>query len=268
MKLISKTPADVKQPLAVPAMAANPETPNREHVGINHWWPHLPAQPVDWELTSTFLSRPLVALLFYPVRTQASPNIITLVSLLTGVVGAWLLLLDQWVNWGLSFLFLAMLFDDADGQLARYQGCSSRLGSFFDKSVDVVRFGLLFSIIGVLAFRESGSVMAAMAGPLAAFGLMVQGYTKWLTVACMPCKNTEETAKNAPSTSTQISWLRGVAIALLWPFHECDLTLWVCIFGVFGQWTVLVWVLCISQLAAGMASVAARLAQVYAAEKQ
>lgn len=234
------------------------------------WWPRLPDNPGDWELTSTFLSRPAAALLLYPVRAQASPNAITTLALAAGVAGALALLFPEGRPWAFALLFLAMLLDDGDGQLARYQGRSGTLGSFWDKSVDVVRFGLLFPILGVLAYRESGSVAAAMAGPMAAFGLMVQGYTKWLAAVSLPPASGNTPAGNAaaPPGSRRAARLQGLAVALLWPFHECDLTLWVCILGILDRFTALVWVLAISQLAAGAASLAARLIQVYRAQRQ
>ncbi len=237
----------------------------RAMMGVQRrWWPRFPENPADWELTSTFVSRPLAALLFHPVRAQVSPNLVTALSLAAGVAGALLLLLPSLYPWALSLLFLAMLFDDADGQLARYQERTSRAGSFWDKSVDVVRFGLLFPIIGVLAFRESGSLAAAMAGPIAAFGLMVQGYTKWLAAASLPAASPP--AAVSPEVRPRIPWVRGMAVALLWPFHECDLTLWVCALGAMGQWTALAWILAVSQVAAGAASLVARLFQVCRAE--
>lgn len=234
------------------------------------WWPRLPEKASDWELTSTFLSRPLAAALFYPVRRRLSPNFVTTLSLLAGVSGALALLRPGLRAPGLGLLFLAMVFDDADGQLARYQGRTSAVGSFWDKAVDVLRFGLLFPVLGWIAYGHSGSVAAAMAGPLAAFGLMVQGYTKWLSASLQakaasvvatapPEKNP---AGDADAPVRRVPWAGGMAAALLWPFHECDLTLWVCVLGAAGRFPELVWILAASQLAAGAASLAARFWEV------
>ena len=230
------------------------------------WWPRLPEHAADWELTSNFISRPLAAALLFPVRASASPNVVTLLSLVAGLAGAALLLLPGAQFAALGLLFLAMVLDDGDGQLARYQGRSSRLGSFLDKSVDVVRFGLLFPILSGLAVEQSGAWIHGMAGPLAAFGLMIQGYSKWLAVAMLPADPAPKPADETPPESTSRPWGSGLAVAFLWPFHECDLTVWICVLGATRQWVALVWILAVSQLVAGAAALFSRLWQVYQAE--
>ncbi|PKN46841.1 MAG: hypothetical protein CVU59_04855, partial [Deltaproteobacteria bacterium HGW-Deltaproteobacteria-17] len=232
------------------------------------WWPGLPLSAADWEFTSNFISRPLAAALLYPVRGTASPNVVTLLSLFAGLAGAALLWLPGALAGALGLLFLAMVLDDGDGQLARYQGRSSRLGSFLDKSVDVVRFGLLFPILSWLAVEQSGAWIHGMAGPLAAFGLMIQGYSKWLAAAMLPAAAETPAADAAPAQDrpTGRPWISGTAVALLWPFHECDLTVWIVALGATRQWVALVWILAVSQLVAGAAALSSRLIQVWRAE--
>lgn len=237
------------------------------------WWPRLPDRAADWELTSNFISRPLAALILYPVRATASPDLVTLLSLVAGLAGAALLAIHALspaagvVGAALALLFLAMVLDDGDGQLARFQGRSSRFGSFFDKSVDVVRFGLLFPLLSWLAVRQTGAWIHGMAGPLAAFGLMTQGYSKWLAVSMTPVTKTAE----EPTTAVlpvRRPWVSGLAVALLWPFHECDLTVWIVALGAFELWAPLAWILAASQLLAGFGALFGRLWQVRAAERR
>lgn len=236
------------------------------------WWPSLPAKAADWELTSNFISRPLAAFFLYPVRATASPNLVTILSLVTGIAGAALLALHAWspstgaLVSSLGLVFLAMILDDGDGQLARFQGRSSHFGSFLDKSVDVVRFGLLFPLLSWLAVQQTGAWIHGMAGPLAAFGLMIQGYSKWLTVSMIPA--TEPAVKPKENAPSRRPWAPGFAVALLWPFHECDLTVWIVALGAFGQWVPLVWILAASQLLAGFAALGGRLWQVWSAERR
>lgn len=258
------------------------------------WWPRLPEKAADWELTSNFISRPLAAWLLYPVRATASPNLVTVASLFAGLAGAGLLAMHALspsagvVGAALGLLFLAMILDDGDGQLARFQGRSSRFGSFLDKSVDVVRFGLLFPLLSWLAGSQTGDWIHGMAGPLAAFGLMIQGYSKWLAVAMQPLSVAPQPLAFAaqpqaaqPQASQPLAsqpqaaqpqaghpWVSGMLVALLWPFHECDLTVWVVVLGAFGQWVPLVWILAASQLLAGFAALFARLWQVRADERR
>jgi len=237
------------------------------------WWPRLPEKAADWEFTSNFISRPLAAFFLHPVRATASPNLVTTASLVAGIAGAGLLALHGWspstgaLGSSLGFIFLAMVLDDGDGQLARFQGRSSRFGSFLDKSVDVVRFGLLFPLLSWLAVQQSGAWIHGMAGPLAAFGLMIQGYSKWLTVSMIPAKEPAGKPTQPDPSEKGRPWASGLAIALLWPFHECDLTVWIVALGAFGQWVPLVWILAASQLLAGFAALGARLWQVRAAER-
>jgi hypothetical protein len=237
-----------------------------EHASpTNPWWPRLPGRASDWELTSNFISRPLAAALLYPVRASALPNAVTLLSLLAGLAGAALLSLPGALLPALGLLFLAMVLDDGDGQLARYQGRASRLGSFLDKSVDVLRFGLLFPILSWLAVEQSGAWIHGMAGPLAAFGLMIQGYSKWLALAMLPPPEAPPAAQeDAPPPRRP--WGTGLAVAFLWPFHECDLTVWICALGATRQWVALVWILAASQLSAGAAALFSRLWQLWRAE--
>ncbi len=246
-----------------------PASPMSEHAPPSKpWWPRLPGHAADWELTSNFISRPLAAALLYPVRASASPNVVTLLSLLTGLTGAALLFLPDALLPALGLLFLAMVLDDGDGQLARFQGRSSKLGSFLDKSVDVVRFGLLFPILSWLAVEQSGAWIHGMAGPLAAFGLMIQGYSKWLAVAMLPPPQATPANPGDTTTPTARPWASGLGVAVLWPFHECDLTVWICALGATRQWVALVWILAVSQLVAGAAALFSRLWQVWRAEPQ
>lgn len=239
-------------------------TPAPDH---RPWWPRLPDRAADWELTSNFLSRPLAALFLYPVRATASPNLVTVLSLIAGLAGVALLVVPGAVVPALGLLFLAMVLDDGDGQLARFQGRSSRFGSFLDKSVDVVRFGLLFPLLSWLAVQQTGAWIHGLAGPLAAFGLMIQGYSKWLAAAMLSPASPASVATLAPSEKRR-PWASGLAVALLWPFHECDLTIWIVVLGALGQWSLLVWILAASQLVAGFAALFARLWQVWSAERR
>ncbi len=231
------------------------------------WWPRLPDRAADWELASNFISRPLAALFLYPVRATASPNLVTVLSLIAGLAGVATLMVPGAVVPALGLLFLAMILDDGDGQLARFQGRSSRFGSFLDKSVDVVRFGLLFPLLSWLAVRQTGAWIHGMAGPLAAFGLMIQGYSKWLAVSMLPAKEPSVKLTEPAVSEKRRPWASGLAVALLWPFHECDLTVWIVALGALGQWAPLVWILAASQLLAGFAALAARLWQVWSAER-
>ncbi len=231
------------------------------------WWPRPPSLSEEWELTSHLVSRPLAAALLYPVRHVAPPNLVTLLSLFTGCLGALFLLatVNPWFPdlriAGLALLFLSMVLDDGDGQLARFQKRTGVIGSFLDKTVDVIRFGLLFPVLGVLAYEQTGNWLHAFAGPFAAFGLMIQGYSKWLFIAHFP-------DQKADSSSHRDGKVPGGLIkAIVWPFNECDLTTWIVILGLLQWWVPLVWIMAASQMIAGITSLVARMFFLFRADR-
>ncbi|WP_306534117.1 CDP-alcohol phosphatidyltransferase family protein [Geobacter sp.] len=61
-----------------------------------------------------------------------SPNAITLMGILTGIVASVLFGLNQWIA-GLIVLQFTMLFDFCDGEVSRYRNKQSKEGSYLDK---------------------------------------------------------------------------------------------------------------------------------------
>ncbi len=93
-------------------------------------------EPVD-----VWIHRPLAYLLakaLYP--TPVSPNLVTLVSILFGIVGAYCMFASfshHMLLGGLA-IFTSAVFDCADGQLARMRGTSSAFGRMLDGVADLV----------------------------------------------------------------------------------------------------------------------------------
>jgi CDP-diacylglycerol---serine O-phosphatidyltransferase len=77
------------------------------------------------------------------------PNFVTILNLLTGVVGIWFVL-EHNPFYGALLIFLASVFDFADGFLARQLKAYSTLGKSLDSLADMVSFGVL---PGFLVFR-------------------------------------------------------------------------------------------------------------------
>ena len=81
--------------------------------------------------------RPGVKLL---AHTPITPNHLTTVRLLTGVVSAGLFAVggSLWSYWGAALFLLSMLSDRADGELARISGKSSAWGHTYDLVTDAI----------------------------------------------------------------------------------------------------------------------------------
>jgi len=77
------------------------------------------------------------------------PNFVTTLNLLSGVTGIWFVL-EHNPYYGALLIFLAAVFDFADGFLARMLKAYSNMGKSLDSLADVVSFGVL---PGFLIFR-------------------------------------------------------------------------------------------------------------------
>jgi phosphatidylglycerophosphate synthase len=78
------------------------------------------------------LLTPLVKLLN---KTQVTPNQLTLIGFVVGLLAIPFLAL-QWWNLALTAILLNRILDGLDGALARYQGSSSSAGGFLDICLD------------------------------------------------------------------------------------------------------------------------------------
>jgi phosphatidylglycerophosphate synthase len=101
------------------------------------------------ERVDLYVHRPLAALLVgLLLRTPITPNQVTLISALLGVLAALLLALGAenpwWRALGALALLASVVFDCADGQLARARRVSSTFGAVLDGIADYV--------VGVTAF--------------------------------------------------------------------------------------------------------------------
>ncbi len=99
--------------------------------------------PWDQRIASV-LVRPLV-------NTPVTPNQLTFASLLVALTGAALLANGDPIlaNWGAGLFALARFMDHFDGELARQQKTSSRIGYFLDYIAGALSYGAFFFCIGV-----------------------------------------------------------------------------------------------------------------------
>jgi hypothetical protein len=71
-----------------------------------------------------------------------TPNMVTTLSLLSGVFSAYMIHKKNYKSAGLLF-FLGYYFDCVDGKLARKYNMTSKFGDYYDHITDIIKFGLV-----------------------------------------------------------------------------------------------------------------------------
>jgi phosphatidylglycerophosphate synthase len=119
----------------------------------------------------------LARVLVRPLRHgRVTPNTITTLSLILGLLSAWLFALGgSAAHLGGALFMLACLLDHADGELARMTGRSSTFGHYYDLVADALVLTALFLGIGAGLSADEAGAGAQRLGLLAggAVGLIV-----------------------------------------------------------------------------------------------
>jgi phosphatidylglycerophosphate synthase len=218
------------------------------------------------EFYSRLVMRPLAILIMLVVADWKwlTPNRVTAAASLAKVAGAALIAIDHHEHalLGAALLQLGLVFDHLDGTLARYRGCGSTLGSFYDKVSDAITWLFITGALGFAAYRDTGNVWLPIAALTSAYALLVRGYMKWLLAAergrVEP--HTAAPSVHEPPTRTAREWAVWLASSLsraLW-FDELDLFLWVGIGVVIGRLDLVIWLLVATQLPGALVMIARR----------
>jgi phosphatidylglycerophosphate synthase len=132
-----------------------------------------------------FFYRPLsfiIAFFCYPL--PVSPNAITILRGLTGIAAGILFALGSTdaLFYGGIILFLSILFDCADGQLARMRGTHSKFGTIVDSIADVVTFVFIYlgAGIGLYLFSPGNEIYAFIIPACAVVNVLIHIYTQGL----------------------------------------------------------------------------------------
>ncbi len=138
-------------------------------------WPTAPKASVTDEPLDAYVNRPLAGLLVRAVsETSVSPNQLTFVSACLGTAAgacfAWSPRMPQLAAVGALSLFLSMVFDCSDGQLARIRGGGSVLGRILDGYAD---YWVAFSV-------HLGMLIAAGQTGVVLFGHPLNGFERFL----------------------------------------------------------------------------------------
>jgi len=104
--------------------------------------------------TNRYLAQLLVRFI---VETRIQPNHLTICSMICGVASALFLILDSPAFRIVASicLFLSLVSDSADGQLARVRNQTSNFGFWFDKVTDRLKETLVIFAITYVAHRNS-----------------------------------------------------------------------------------------------------------------
>ncbi len=125
--------------------------------------------PETEELVNQLINRPLAFLtakIFY--KLKRSPNFVTLFSMLFGVLSGFFLSKNSYESRiaGAVLLELMVIFDCADGQLARMSGKSSKFGKTLDGLADMMTHFSIFYGLAYGLYRISGSILPFIAAVL------------------------------------------------------------------------------------------------------
>jgi hypothetical protein len=106
-----------------------------------------------------YFSRPIASFILYHIQYgKITPNQVTILSLLTGIVGT--VIHATWLSWGglvaggAAFMMAHML-DALDGQLARHRKAGSVIGMHFDFFIDGIKAFLMYGALSVRLYRQA-----------------------------------------------------------------------------------------------------------------
>ncbi len=140
----------------------------------------------DDEWWSSFVTAPLAIAFNYVVVDirWITPNRVTVVSFAVALLSVILIIRGGTADFVLAAILIQFrhVLDCMDGQIARYRGVSSTIGSYFDKVTDQVQVALWFGAVGYAGFVQSGDVLPVF---LAATGIAfynLRGYTKYVAI--------------------------------------------------------------------------------------
>jgi len=115
----------------------------------------------------------------YLVRTRITPNHITILSFLVGILAALCFAAGEYMYLLVgAILFLSsVILDLVDGEVARVKSLQSLTGAWLDPLLDTVRTGMLFLGIALGYRTQPNQVLVWVISFLAFFGLVVENFS-------------------------------------------------------------------------------------------
>ena len=109
------------------------------------------------------------------------PNFITFLSFLAGITGGYLYLESRFLLGSILF-FLFYVFDNVDGEVARYRKLSSKFGYWLDTIVGHLLYPYFFLTLGLGVFFQTGECQYIVLGAIAAIAKLIERSVPQLSV--------------------------------------------------------------------------------------
>ena len=109
------------------------------------------------------------------VKTPVTPNQVTIISLILGIVSAAFFSHGAHTYTIIAglFYFISTVFDQCDGEVARYKQMTSDFGKTFDIIVDSIVNATITIGITIAIYKTNGSGLSIIAGLLAMTGIVI-----------------------------------------------------------------------------------------------
>ena len=109
------------------------------------------------------------------VKTPVTPNQVTIISLILGIASAAFFSHGAHTYTIIAglFYFISTVFDQCDGEVARYKQMTSDFGKTFDIIVDSIVNATITIGITIAIYKTNGSGLSIMAGLLAMTGIVI-----------------------------------------------------------------------------------------------
>jgi phosphatidylglycerophosphate synthase len=143
-----------------------------------------PRRPHDTWYGRNVMRRFSIYLTVFFARMGASPSLVTLLGVFTGLLGAFCLWIGWW-GWGLFFVNGWFLLDHVDGELARLGQSTSATGVYFDTVVNAIVPPFTFLALGIGLRQHTGRELPFFLGLVASYAslmLLVVGHCESATL--------------------------------------------------------------------------------------
>ena len=180
--------------------------------------PTLSSPDGSYVLTRPAQLLPVTRQLSYPLthllhRLPITPNQITALSMIAGLIGSWCFAQGTWsmhIAGGFS-LMVCYTLDNCDGEIARLKEMSSDWGAHFDDFVDWLVDSAFFAALGYGTWQATGEVpwvwlgAAAVIGATVDYAIDIVFYAK--TKNAPESKSREEEATHVRKPNDFTDWL-------------------------------------------------------------